>query len=119
MTSLSHLIIGEKPSQTNLRNSISTGPLIKNSSRVVNSNVLKDDLKEENLEFKEFKSNLIKEHRDNVLNSIGELIDEIESATELINEQACEHIHDGDNILTANQSNQIDEFLIVKFKFLS
>lgn len=49
-----------------------------------------------------------------IIGLMEELIEDIESSTEKINEQACDHIHDGDNILTANESTQIEEFLIVK-----
>jgi len=112
MTSLSNLIIGDNSKFNDL--------LLVNkasSTKKVNETFYKENfvggLNEEEM------VQLMKEHTDNILSSIDELISEIESATDSINEQSYEHINDGDNILTANQSNQIDEFLIVRIDRLN
>lgn len=47
-----------------------------------------------------------------ILTSINELIDEIESISDFIKEQSIEHINDNDVILTANHSDQLEEFFI-------
>ena len=116
MTSLSNLIIGEtsKFNAPNLVSRHSTKGLSNNSH--IEKLIEKEEFLSE-LTVEENKK-LIQEHKDNILSAIDELIGEIEAATESINEQAYEHINDGDNILTANQSNQIDEFLIVSIRIL-
>ena len=52
------------------------------------------------------------EYKDNILTSIEELISELESIGEVIKEQANDHINDNDVILTANHSDQLEDFLI-------
>jgi translation initiation factor 2B subunit (eIF-2B alpha/beta/delta family) len=64
---------------------------------------------EEN-EFDEFDE--IKEHRDNILSNIDDLISELESISDYIKDLAYEHINDNDTILTANHSDQLEEFFI-------
>jgi translation initiation factor eIF-2B subunit beta len=54
----------------------------------------------------------IREYVKAILTSITELIDEIESVSDFIKEQSFEHINDGDVILTANHSDQLEEFFI-------
>ena len=52
------------------------------------------------------------EHKDNILTSIEELISELESIGEVIKEQANDHINENDVILTANHSDQLEDFFI-------
>lgn len=52
------------------------------------------------------------EYKDNILTSIEELISELESIGEVIKEQANDHINDNDVILTANHSDQLEDFFI-------
>lgn len=54
----------------------------------------------------------LKEHVGNVLQNIDELINELESISDLIKDQSHEHINDNDIILTANHSDQLEEFFI-------
>ncbi len=57
-------------------------------------------------------SNEYKEYKDNILTSIDELINELESISEIIKEQAVDHINDNDVILTANHSDQLEDFFV-------
>jgi translation initiation factor eIF-2B subunit beta len=54
----------------------------------------------------------MKEYIKSILTSINELIDEIESISDFIKDQSFEHINDNDVILTANHSDQLEEFFI-------
>jgi translation initiation factor eIF-2B subunit beta len=54
----------------------------------------------------------MKEYVKAILTSISELIDEIESISEFIKDQSFEHINNNDVILTANHSDQLEEFFI-------
>ena len=49
---------------------------------------------------------------DNILNSIEELISELNLISEAIKYQAKDYIDDGETILTANHSEQLEEFFI-------
>lgn len=62
-----------------------------------------------NLESKDFS---IEVSRDNILSDIEELISSLEESSNLINNQAHEHINNDDIILTANNSGQLHEFLL-------
>jgi translation initiation factor eIF-2B subunit beta len=53
-----------------------------------------------------------KTHISAVLTNINELQDELEFISDLIVDQAHEHINDNDVILTANHSEQLEEFFI-------
>jgi len=57
-------------------------------------------------------SNEYSEYKDNILTSIDELINELESISEIIKEQALDHINDNDVILTANHSDQLEDFFV-------
>jgi translation initiation factor 2B subunit (eIF-2B alpha/beta/delta family) len=52
------------------------------------------------------------EYKDNILTSIDELINELESISEVIKDQAVDHINDNDVILTANHSDQLEDFFV-------
>ena len=52
------------------------------------------------------------EYKDNILTSIDELINELESICEVIKDQAVDHINDNDVILTANHSDQLEDFFV-------
>lgn len=52
------------------------------------------------------------ESKDNILTSIEELLNELESISEVIKDQAVDHINDNDVILTANHSDQLVDFFI-------
>jgi translation initiation factor eIF-2B subunit beta len=54
----------------------------------------------------------LKEHRDTILSNIDDLISELESISDYIKDLAYEHINDNDTILTANHSDQLEEFFI-------
>jgi translation initiation factor eIF-2B subunit beta len=54
----------------------------------------------------------MKEYVKSILNSISELIDEIESISDFIKDQSFEHINNNDVILTANHSDLLEEFFI-------
>ena len=55
----------------------------------------------------------LKSHISNVINEINSLVEEeLECISEFIIEQANEHINDNDIILTANHSDQLEEFFI-------
>ena len=54
----------------------------------------------------------LKNHISAVLTNINELQDELEFISDLIVDQAHEHINDNDVILTANHSKQLEEFFI-------
>lgn len=57
-------------------------------------------------------SNEYNEYKDNILTSIDELINELESISEVIKDQAVDHINDNDVILTANHSDQLEDFFV-------
>lgn len=57
-------------------------------------------------------SNKYSEYKDNILTSIDELINELESISEVIKDQAMDHINDNDVILTANHSDQLEDFFV-------
>ena len=57
-------------------------------------------------------SNEYNEYKDNILTSIDELINELESISEVIQDQANDHINDNDVILTANHSDQLEDFFV-------
>jgi translation initiation factor eIF-2B subunit beta len=59
----------------------------------------------------------LKEHRDNILSNIDDLISELESISDYIKDLAFEHINDNDTILTANHSDQLEEFFIEAARF--
>lgn len=52
------------------------------------------------------------EYKDNILTNIDELINELESISEVIKDQAIDHINDNDVILTANHSDQLEDFFV-------
>jgi translation initiation factor eIF-2B subunit beta len=54
----------------------------------------------------------LREHIENILGSVEELISELESISDVIKDQSYEHINDNDVILTANHSDQLEEFFI-------
>jgi len=54
----------------------------------------------------------MKEYVKSILTSISELIEEIESISDFIKDQSFEHINNNDVILTANHSDQLEEFFI-------
>jgi translation initiation factor eIF-2B subunit beta len=54
----------------------------------------------------------LSEYRNNILQNIEQLISELEDISENIKDQGCEHINDNDIILTANHSDQLEEFFI-------
>ena len=54
----------------------------------------------------------LKTHISTVLTNINELKDELEFISDLIVDQAHEYINDNDVILTANHSDQLEEFFI-------
>lgn len=59
-----------------------------------------------------FANEELKEQLANVITNISELVDELESISDLIKDQSHEHINDNDIILTANHSDQLEEFFI-------
>ena len=52
------------------------------------------------------------EYKENILANIDDLISELESISDYIKELAFDHINDNDTILTANHSDQLEEFFI-------
>jgi len=52
------------------------------------------------------------EYKENILAYIDDLISELESISDYIKELAFDHINDNDTILTANHSDQLEEFFI-------
>lgn len=50
------------------------------------------------------------DYKENILVSIQEMIEQLEVTSDLIKDQATEHINDNDVILTANHSDQLVEF---------
>ena len=54
----------------------------------------------------------MKEGLDNILKNIEELITELDTISEAIKDQAKDHINEGEIILTANHSDQLEEFFI-------
>lgn len=54
----------------------------------------------------------MKEGLENILKNIEELIAELDTISEAIKDQAKEHINEGEIILTANHSDQLEEFFI-------
>lgn len=61
----------------------------------------------------------MKEHMQTIIMNIDELMDELESISDLIKDQSYEHINDNDIILTANHSDQLEEFFIEAAKVKS
>lgn len=57
-------------------------------------------------------SNEYNEYKDNILTNIDELVNELESISEVIKDQAVDHINDNDVILTANHSDQLEDFFV-------
>ena len=57
-------------------------------------------------------NNKYNEYKDNILTSVEELINELESISEVIKDQATDHINDNDVILTANYSDQLVDFFV-------
>lgn len=55
---------------------------------------------------------IFNEYKDNILINIEELVSELESISDVIKEQANDHINNNDVILTANHSDQLEDFLI-------
>ena len=75
----------------------------------------KDSTIEEDQEKKISVSNIEKISPDmmnNILQNIEELISELETTSDIIKEKANEHINDNDIILTANHSDQLEDFFI-------
>ena len=75
----------------------------------------KDSKIEEDQEKKITVSNIEKISPDmmnNILQNIEELISELETTSDIIKEKANEHINDNDIILTANHSDQLEDFFI-------
>ena len=75
----------------------------------------KDSKIEEDQEKKISVSNIEKISPDmmnNILQNIEELISELETTSDIIKEKANEHINDNDIILTANHSDQLEDFFI-------
>ena len=75
----------------------------------------KDSKVEEEQEKKVSLSNIEKitpEMKDNILQNIEDLISEIELTTELINATTNKHINENEIILTANHSDQLEDFFI-------
>ena len=75
----------------------------------------KDSKIEEDQEKKISVSNVEKISPDmmnNILQNIEELISELETTSDIIKEKANEHINDNDIILTANHSDQLEDFFI-------
>lgn len=58
------------------------------------------------------KSSLIEKAKEQVIDDIKELIEDLEEASDLIIENASHHINDNDIILTANASDQLHDFLV-------
>lgn len=54
----------------------------------------------------------MKEGLENILKNIEELIAELDTISEAIKDQAKDHINEGEIILTANHSDQLEEFFI-------
>jgi len=86
------------------------------------SNIVEDDEEEESESLNNSNYNLristnnitndYSEYKDNILTNIEELISELESISEVIKDQAVDHINDNDVILTANHSDQLEDFFI-------
>lgn len=86
------------------------------------SSIVEDDEEEENESINNSNNNLristnnmmndYSEYKDNILTNIEELISELESISEVIKDQAVDHINDNDVILTANHSDQLEDFFI-------
>ena len=75
----------------------------------------KDSKIEEDQEKKISVSNIEKISPDmmnNILQNIEELISELETTSDIIKEKANEHINDNEIILTANHSDQLEDFFI-------
>jgi translation initiation factor eIF-2B subunit beta len=76
-------------------------------------NNLKEDDDRQQVDETLIKSNGdLRENIANVITNISELIDELESISVLIKDQSYEHINDNEIILTANHSDQLEEFFV-------
>lgn len=75
--------------------------------------ISKKDLEGEGLVMKGLEiSSEMKESIENILKNIEELIGELDTISDAIKDQAIEYIHNNEIILTANHSDQLEEFFI-------
>lgn len=94
-----------------------TQNLVKKDSNNMDKIDEQNEEEEENINLMRNSSSMNKkpkfnDHKDDILVGISELINELESIGDVIKEEAKDHINDNDVILTANHSDQLEDFFI-------